>query len=41
MTKAYKDSSKYSSRFVEQWINDTLEECHHLNIPGVISRPEH
>eukprot|EP00347_Sterkiella_histriomuscorum_P021833 403332609 len=41
MSVAYRDSSKYSSRFVEQWLNDTLEECYHLGIPGVISRPEH
>ncbi|CDW82237.1 UNKNOWN [Stylonychia lemnae] len=32
---------KLSSRFLEQWINDTLDECYHLGIPGIIARPEH
>lgn len=32
--------SKFSSRYIEQWINDTLKECQHLNIPGVILKTE-
>ena len=30
-----------NSRFLELWINDTLKECEHLGIPGIIARPEH
>ena len=32
---------KFSSKYLEQWINDTLTECEHLNIPGTLSKPEH
>ena len=32
---------KLSTRYVEQWINDTLKECEVLEIPGTIALPEH
>ena len=34
------DGSKVSSRQMETWINETLEEAHHLEIPGIILQPE-
>ena len=29
-----------SSRVIETWINDTLRDAGHLDIPGVILKPE-
>lgn len=30
-----------SSKVVETWINETLVDAEHLDIPGVILKPEH
>ena len=30
-----------SSRFIEQWLNDTLKECENLDLPGSLTKPEH
>lgn len=42
--KALKDNqvtkSHMSSRVIETWINDTLRDAGHLDIPGVILKPE-
>lgn len=28
-------------RYVEKWINETLEDCLQLKIPGGLSKPQH
>ena len=33
--------SNVSSRALETWINETLTDAYHLEIPGVIVKPEH
>lgn len=30
-----------SSKVLETWINETLQDAEHLDIPGVILKPEH
>ena len=36
------DSSvKMSPKVLETWINETLQDAEHLDIPGVILKPEH
>jgi hypothetical protein len=33
-------SAQVSNRALEAWINETLTDAHHLEIPGVITKPE-
>ena len=35
------DKSSVSNRVLETWINETLMDAYHLEIPGVLTRPEH
>lgn len=35
------DPSKLSTKHLENWLNDTLNDCSDLEIPGVIGKPEH
>jgi hypothetical protein len=30
-----------NSKIMETWLNETLSDAEHLNIPGVILKPEH
>jgi len=30
-----------SAKVLETWINETLQDAEHLDIPGVILKPEH
>lgn len=32
--------SKISSRVIEAWLNETLTDAGHLEIPGVLLKPE-
>jgi len=32
--------TRMSSKVIETWINDTLRDAGHLEIPGVIMKPE-
>jgi len=34
-------SVKMSPKVLETWINETLQDAEHLDIPGVILKPEH
>jgi hypothetical protein len=36
-----KASSKMNPKVLETWINETLQDAEHLDIPGVILKPEH
>lgn len=37
-----KDSSnKLNTKLIETWINDSLNEAEHMDIPGIILKPEH
>ena len=36
-----KGSSSMNTKVMETWINETLADAEHLNIPGVILKPEH
>lgn len=33
--------AKMSAEVLETWINETLQDAEHLDIPGVILKPEH
>ena len=39
--KKGKPKSKLHIKVMESWIEDTLEEAEHLNIPGVILKQHH
>jgi len=32
---------KINPKIIETWINDTLGDAEHLDIPGVLLKPEH
>lgn len=34
------DSAQVSNRVLETWINETLTDAYHLEIPGVLTKPE-
>lgn len=37
-----KDSSiKLNPKVIETWINETLLDAEHLDIPGIVLKPEH
>jgi hypothetical protein len=36
-----KASNGMNTKVLETWINETLADAEHLNIPGVILKPEH
>ena len=38
--KIYLDSYKASTWDIETWLNETLAECEHLDIPGIILEPQ-
>lgn len=40
-TKGIKSSLGMNSKVMETWINETLADAEHLDIPGVILKPEH
>jgi hypothetical protein len=40
-SKAKKEGLKMSSKVLETWLNETLQDAEHLDIPGVILKPEH
>ena len=35
------ETSSVSNRVLETWINETLTDAYHLDIPGVLMKPEH
>ena len=35
------DKAAVSSRALETWINETLTDAYHLEIPGVLTKPAH
>jgi hypothetical protein len=39
--KDKKEGVKMSPKVLETWINETLQDAEHLDIPGVILKPEH
>lgn len=36
-----KTQAKMNPKVLETWINETLQDAEHLDIPGVILKPEH
>ncbi len=38
--KFYLDSYKATTQDIETWLNETLAECEHLDIPGIILEPQ-
>ena len=40
-TNAVKRAYGITHKVMETWLNETLQEAEHLDIPGVILRPEH
>lgn len=39
--KMFKDPpSTINSKIIEHWMNETLDDAEHLNIPGIILKPE-
>lgn len=36
-----RDIIKMNPKVIETWINDTLSDAEHLDIPGVMLKPEH
>jgi len=34
-------STKLNAKVIETWINETLLDAEHLDIPGVVLKPEH
>ena len=38
--KSKKEGVKMSPKVLETWINETLQDAEHLDIPGVILKPE-
>ena len=37
-----KDSTlRLNAKVIETWINETLRDAEHLDIPGVVLKPEH
>jgi len=38
--KFYLDSYKATTRDIETWLNETLAECEHIDIPGIILEPQ-
>lgn len=40
-TKKSKGIAAMSSKVLETWINETLADAEHLDIPGVLLKPEH
>ena len=42
MDQTAKDqSSHFNPKVIESWINETLQDAEHLDIPGTIAKPEH
>jgi hypothetical protein len=39
--KGSRGGAKMSAEVLETWINETLQDAEHLDIPGVILKPEH
>ena len=38
----FKDNTlRLNSKVIETWINETLKDAEHLDIPGVVLKPEH
>lgn len=38
----HKDNTlRLNAKVIETWINETLKDAEHLDIPGVILKPEH
>jgi len=35
------DTGKVTNKVMETWINETLTDAYHLEIPGVLVKPEH
>ena len=38
--KFYLDSFKATTWDIETWLNETLTECEHIDIPGIILEPQ-
>jgi hypothetical protein len=38
---ARESSTKLNPKVIETWINETLLDAEHLDIPGVVLKPEH
>mgnify|MGYP006893256872 CR=1 FL=1 len=38
---AINEASSISNKVMETWLNQTLSEAEHLDIPGIIVKPEH
>jgi hypothetical protein len=41
LTIAKEASIKLNPKVIETWINETLLDAEHLDIPGIILKPEH
>ena len=41
LEKKFKGDGQVSNRVLETWINETLTDAFHLEIPGVLTKPEH
>lgn len=41
LTAAKDASIKLNVNVIETWVNDTLSDAEHLDIPGVILKPDH
>ena len=39
--RVLKGGAKLNAKALETWLNETLADAEHLNIPGVILKPEH
>ena len=39
--KGGKPTKQINSKVMESWLNETLKDAEHLDIPGVILKPEH
>jgi len=40
-TSSSERPSKLNPRVLETWIDETLKDAEHLDIPGVVLKPEH
>jgi hypothetical protein len=41
LTNVKDQSSKLNPKVIETWINETLLDAEHLDIPGIVLKPEH
>lgn len=41
LTNARDSAVKLNVKVIETWVNETLQDAEHLDIPGVILKPDH